>query len=174
MTILAPGVAQLRIVGHIDGLPWNSLIYFTQGTSGVWTSPQLVAAGNAVLTGMATQINSSVFHTTLTWDLVQGVDLGVTAPAVGNSTHAALAGTSTNMFNAASCIMINYGVGARYRGGKPRTYLPGFISLQQQNSNSWIAATFNAFLTAWQNTMQSVTLAVTGAGAAACAQCVPT
>lgn len=172
--ILAPGVAQLKILGHIQGIPWNSIVYFSQGSTGVWTSPQLTAAGDAILSGMAAQINSSSFQSALTWDQVQGVDLGQTAPALGNSTHAALAGTSSNEMTASNCILINYGIGARYRGGKPRTYLPGFISLQQANPNTWLATTFNNFLTAWKNTMQAVTVAVTGAGAAACAQCVPT
>jgi hypothetical protein len=93
-------------------------------------------------------------HPNTTLDRVIATDLNSTAGFVG-TTVAGTAGTSLGTeLPVSNCVLVNYTIGTRYRGGKPRNYLPIGDASFTANGKQWsqafhdtaLAAT-NGFLT---------------------------
>src|ERR1700758_2428518 len=61
------------------------------------------------------------------------------------STHVGT-GTGT-MMPASGCFVLHLGVNARYRGGHPRIYFPGFQQSAMQDAQTWVAGTVSAATT---------------------------
>lgn len=78
----------------------------------------------------------------------------------GQGEHAqSTAGTRGSSGNAgATALLMNYVIGRRYRGGKPRSYLPWFIDPDLENPFSWKAAS----LTEADSAFTAVTAGVIG------------
>jgi hypothetical protein len=73
----------------------------------------------------------------VTLDLVEAIDLGNagTMPGAWSGSHP---GTyPTTMMTAESAVLINHTIARRYRGGKPRNYLPLGTSSQLNNPVQW-------------------------------------
>ena len=84
--------------------------------------------------------------TTLT--SVKGTDLSSTTGSVSVAT-AAHVGTRTGGFLPASaCVLYNMGIARRYRGGKPRIYIPAGVQTDLGNAQTWAAAFTNSVNTA--------------------------
>lgn len=170
--ILVPGVAQFKLSGSVGPGVWDCIFHF-QGTppGGAYTVPQLqsmiTAFANISWTSFLAEWPATTDMTSLT-----GVDLGVTNPAEYTGALG-LTGTAPGEQDGASCFLINYSSSARYRGGKPRTYLPGFTSQQQSSPNSWAGTAVTAGITAWGNAMAAMAAGGASAGVSGCVQCYP-
>jgi hypothetical protein len=67
------------------------------------------------------------------------------------STGAAHAGTRVGGFlPASSCALLNFSLARRYRGGKPRAYLPAGCQPDLGNAQTWTTAFTNAVLAAFR------------------------
>jgi hypothetical protein len=171
--IPVPGVAQLTLHGVIGNKPWNVITHFLGSpVAGSWTTNQLVAMGNALMSGMAS-VWGSHMPTATTWSNVIGVDLGTQTPQEGISTHAPITGTSTQINDAASCVLVSYTTNQRFRGGHPRSYFPGFDGLLQTTETLWDVTSYNSFVSAWASAIIAANQAAVSAGAQSSAQCVP-
>jgi len=126
----------------------------------------MISAINTPLTGL-----QGNWPLTTTVTEYTAVDLGSAQPAQAQ-VAASIAGTTAGEQDAAACIMFNYPVSQRYRGGKPRTYLPGPQGADQASPTNWTLATFDAMLTVWQNVISSIASAGSSAGVVGCTHCV--
>jgi hypothetical protein len=70
--------------------------------------------------------------------------------------------------------MINFKIGARYKGGHPRIYLPIGLGSDTLNNFQWSSAFQTAAETAMVNFVSAVATAINAAGATGANHCVPT
>jgi len=86
-----------------------------------------------------------------------------TAPAGG--------GDSGYTLPASVALVISWKIAAYYRGGHPRTYLPGLVSDRTHNNTTWSPATlaeFSDVAQAFQDTMHNVAFQSWGSGSVFC------
>jgi hypothetical protein len=72
-----------------------------------------------------------------------------------------------------ACVLINYKINSRYRGGHGRTYLPGAATTQSTNGDTWAAGHVTLVNNSWQSFQAAIKTDLQGAGLAAGTQCVP-
>jgi len=154
----------------VGGNPWNVVLHYVGSPAGsAYTQAQLnamISAINTPLGGFAGQWPPQTTVTEYT-----AVDIGSAQPAEA-AIAANIVGTAVGEQDAASCVMFNYPVAQRYRGGKPRSYLPGFAGNFQQSPVSWTLSAFDSALTSWQAVIAGIASAGSGAGVTGCAHCV--
>lgn len=89
----------------------------------------LKAIANAIMTSLSTAGLGGSVGTTWSLNNVEAHDLSGASESVGVSDHAAIAGTASGTLLPPQCaVVISWHIAASYRGGKPRTYLPGIPS----------------------------------------------
>jgi hypothetical protein len=87
-------------------------------------------------------------------------DTGVMG-VVTTTTAGAAAGTS-NPANVA--LVVSWEINRRYRGGHPRSYMPGTATANVSGTNSWVAGTLTAWSTAGDAFLASMNAMTPGAG----------
>jgi len=89
----------------------------------------------------------------------------LTTPSSGQGTHSgATPGTRVGSFLPAGCAtLLNFAIARRYRGGKPRLYLPYGTASDLTTSSAWSTG-YQAGITASWTTWQSDTLAAAPSG----------
>ena len=84
-----------------------------------------------------------------------------------------VAGARVGAFlGASSCVLVSYPVGRRYRGGKPRTYLPWGTGADLVDRNLWDPVSVGLFHTGWSTILGAVPAAGPIGAAALVSQCV--
>jgi hypothetical protein len=81
----------------------------------------------------------------------------LTSPTAGVGSAAASAvGTRAGApLDANTAVLINHHIGRRYRGGKPRTYLPAGVGADLATPQSWTAGALSNF-TLWPSYLEQV------------------
>lgn len=117
---------------------------------------------NAYAQAQATQASAtwaSVMHSSVTLTLVTVVDLNSATGLTGTSTST-VPGTATGAeLTASTCVLANMHVARRYRGGKPRMYLPWGVAANLQDPQHWLPAALTNFNAALQNLLNRVVTA---------------
>lgn len=128
--ILVPGVAQTTLQGTIAGNPFACVWHWQfPGDTGLWNAGDIQHLADDLFTGVRTAY-IGVFPSNCTVTAVNAVDIGTGTPAVGVSTGAPWTPTGSNTsLTPAACALISFRIAARYKGGHPRTYLPGMTFL---------------------------------------------
>jgi hypothetical protein len=136
--ILVGGVAQTKLAGTIDGFPWVLLWHFQNASGNDWTQSQIQALANAVGTQFSTNMLKNM-ATNVQFTNVACVDLGTTTPAQADSVEGAGpgGGTAGTFQPSSGCVLLNFNIASRYRGGHPRTYLPPWPSAELLTNNQW-------------------------------------
>lgn len=164
-----PGV--LRVTVHIElGADLNAQVrqFFTYtGT----------APSNTDCISLATQISGEVDAHLIPFMSADRINLGVdvidlTSVTSGQGlftehTPGTEAGTP---LPADVCLLQNFTIGRRYRGGKPRSYWPMGTVADLLSPQQWVGASLTAFHTALQNYVNAVT-STSAAGTSISAQC---
>lgn len=90
--------------------------------------------------------------------------LGATVTDLASNTGAqgqgpiSVPGTASPPFNAAQvAVLINHQIAVRYRGGKPRSYLPLGVQADLQDDETWKATSMNLFQSSWAAFVAAVT-----------------
>lgn len=65
---------------------------------------------------------------------------------------------------AGTCLMIQHLIARRYRGGKPKSFLPFGVASDLNTAQTWTAAFVNACITGWTNFIAAVIAAPWAAG----------
>lgn len=65
------------------------------------------------------------------------------------------AGGAGPMLTASACYVINHLIGRHYRGGKPRTYIPGVVAANLTGTNEVSSGAQTAIGTAWSTSVNS-------------------
>lgn len=112
---------------------------------------------NAQATAWATSVVSSaaaldaILHTSVQIVLATVTDLTNTSAGVGSYPAAISGGLSGGPLPAATAFLVNYQISRRYRGGRPRSYLPAGDDTSLNDPRSW-TSTFIALVTSKWNT----------------------
>lgn len=129
------------------------------------------APSNAALNTFAGTVSSTwlthmapIHSSAVTMNLVTVTDL--TSPTSGQgSNNATRTGTRVGSGMAGgSSVMIDFHIQRRYRGGKPRIYLPAGVVTDLGTAQAWLAPSVSAFQTAWNNWTNAI-IAAPPAGA---------
>lgn len=88
----------------------------------------------------------------------------------GATTDGTLA--SSHELSASACLVINHQIARRYRGGKPRSYLPVYASEELATPGTWSATNVSGGTTAWSSMMTSILAATSGGVAITAFVCV--
>lgn len=71
-------------------------------------------------------------------------DLSAATGARGEESSSTAGGKTPGALSAATALLINYHISRRYRGGKPRNYLPWLVETDLSNRRSWNPAAVSA------------------------------
>jgi len=152
MPALPPVSHVLRIDTHfllVNGSDVSSRLYF-----GYAAGPPTQAQMTSIATSWSAQVNSSLiplYATGIVVDNIVCTDLGTATGFVGTSTTTRV-GTRVGTANPAQvCAIVDYKIGRRYRGGKPRGYWPFGVEADIQGTNQWSST----FLTACNSGMNT-------------------
>jgi hypothetical protein len=133
---------------------------FKAGVRTFWQYPQALAPLSSAQLGDLLGHVSTFWQNTLAASTHNGYNLATLTATDLNSDTGAVAvtnpvanGTSASNFplDASVCWLINHKIGRRYRGGHPRTYLPGPRIEDLQNGISWLTTSTGALTSNWQN-----------------------
>lgn len=131
---------RVALSGTTVNQPWTCIQYLQVTTDGTKTAADLKTVADAYAAAfflrMKASMSSSVILTDVkaVWVTGPGTEL-----AYDSSVNDVMTG-ATIINNVATCIVLNWAINAYYRGGHPRTYLPGVISANTTTSNQLTAA----------------------------------
>src|ERR1700758_3500447 len=115
--ILVPGVAQATMKGFFGNQPWACVTSWKyDNQTGPWTQANVQALADQISSQWNTHM-AGFAPAAVTLNQVDTVDIGTSAPAVGQNLtiHP---GTSPNVaLTSATCTVISFRIPARYRGG---------------------------------------------------------
>lgn len=106
-------------------------------------TPPTAAGLNAFCTTIATGWNTvlaALYHADWTLTSVTATDLSSSSAATGSAAVSHAGTRSGSPLSAGVAFLINFKIGRRYRGGKPRLYQPMGVSGDLLNLNTWSVA----------------------------------
>lgn len=154
---LVPGVVKTTLTWKVgsDTSAQNVLHFrYTGGATGadLAAGATTIAAGLAGLAALA-----AVMGTHVTLESITLTDLASMAEPHGEA-DIGLVGTETGEpLPSGSAVLMNFLIARRYRGGKPRAYLPFGTALDLNASNKFISASLTNFLDAYGNLNTTIT-----------------
>lgn len=134
----------------VDVLNRFYLLYSGTAPTGAGLNTMAAAVESAWASDLKTYASSTV---TLTEIIIE--DLTSSTSAIG-TWSGSTAGTRAGTFQAGACVLINFTIARRYRGGKPRVYLPYLVGGDVTTPQLWNTTTTAALLTAWNTFMTAV------------------
>jgi hypothetical protein len=142
------GTARVALSGTVFTHEWVNVLFLRLTHTAVVTVNDLETITNGMADSWGTRFAANLSNVTL----LNSIDVTF-IKAVGQSlqyTHTeAKVGTSANSLpDASACYVINWAIGDYYRGGHPRTYLPGVISTAMVNGSNLLAGNLTAVATA--------------------------
>jgi hypothetical protein len=170
----SPGVAQAIYHGTIKGNPWAIITHWQFYPSTVpWTATDLQTLVNTIQT--ATHSNLASHHgTDVYFGVVHAVDLSNATPQVADSTGTTFNGTGPFMAaSAQGSVLVNKSIPARYRGGKPRSYYPGYLTTEFTDGENMTPTAQNNWNIALAAIATAIGSALPGTGSASCIEVVP-
>jgi hypothetical protein len=171
--IFAPGVAMLRLVGVVGSNPQAQILHFYGGTTAAWSQAQINTLATSAFTSVSAHLAAQL-GANVRYDYAEAVDLTDAVQRVAKTTAAPVPGTQVAPFLAlGSSVMVNHHIGARYRGGHPRTYFPPPAVAFTNNGDTWTAAYVSAFQAAYDNFRDDILVALTAGGLGGAVQCAP-
>lgn len=130
------GSVRVALSGTVGGHPWTNRFWLNVSTSSQPTGSQLLALSNAVAASYRTRFvalfsdavvsnhqRCVLYYNSTTEIGVDGSDTG-TGARTGNT------------IMPQACYLINWAISGTYRGGHPRTYLPGAQDVDVGNSGA--------------------------------------
>lgn len=125
MPVLPPadGVARVVISGQWDTKAWAN-IFHVRCAPGPIPQGQLDEIVTIFHNWWSTSIAPHVSNA-VSVDQVQAVDIGSSTGAVSTNSVVIVGGVAGNAYPPNTSFLINWKINRRYRGGHPRTYLPG-------------------------------------------------
>lgn len=161
MPALAPVQGGIKLVlGFTIGIDTTTGTHFYFSTdAGAANASQLnqltEAAASGWNTHMTPECPGQIILTSVT-----GTDLSSPTGAVDEVFPNYPGSRAGSPLAANACVLINYQVARRYRGGKPRNYAPGGTSGDLANLQTWAAAFQSSYTTAWRNMTNEILAAL--------------
>lgn len=156
-----PGVLRVQFK-HSSSLDLDVLNRVFMQYTGTWpTSANLSTMAATVFTAWGTDLKA-LAPNAVTLEEVVIQDLTSSSAGVGLHTGSTAGTRGTSLIPAASSALVNLSVARRYRGGKPRVYLPYGVSADLNGTQNWTTAFQGALLTGWNAWIAAIIAAAPG------------
>lgn len=145
---VVPNVLKVRLGWKVgNDLNAGSAIHFA------FTPPSgggagLTAFASAVATAYAGHLNT-VTASDIILETVTVTDLSDAAALVGQANPGAPGGSGAFKQTAETAVLINFHIARRYRGGKPRAYMPLLTSGDLNDPQTWATSSVNNVQSGW-------------------------
>lgn len=158
-----PGVIRIAYKHSIqaDTDVVNRVYYSYSGAEGTGAELATMAAA------LATEWNTNIAGQAATSVALIEIDIvDLSSPTAPTGTWSGShAGTRSGQIpNAASCVLLNFKISRRYRGGKPRVYLPWGVAGDIASAQTWGSTFLTSCLTAWGEMQTAVSTNVWSGG----------
>lgn len=146
---IPPPIARVALSGTYQGHHWTTVYYLNLTGSGI-TAADLNTLATDIATAWNTRFGANVTNTVILTEVAI-----VYVPSVGNEVNGVWTGSHTGtgggveIENAGTCLVVNWKISAYYRGGHPRTYMPGLAQVQVTNGSAVAAGAITTYTTAW-------------------------
>jgi len=118
---------------------------------GYSSAPPVAADLSSLAAAVQTSLDTNL-HTLYCAELTQteviATDLSSDSAAVGSASVPWSGYVGTGFVSAGSAILVNWSIGRRYRGGKPRTYWPALPAVDLETPSTWSDGTVAAIVAA--------------------------
>lgn len=130
-------------------------------------NPPSSTALNQYCTDIGTQwgvVMAPIHGATVTLNQVNVADLTSSNSGFGQAVMSHVGTRTGGALPGGTALLVNYKVNRRYRGGKPRSYLPAGVVTDVQNPQTWLPAFVSTAGTAWNTFLQHITSVISPAG----------
>src|SRR5215469_1356657 len=104
--------------------------------------------------------------TDLTLTACTVTDLASTTGGQAVHTQTQAGGRAGPFMDGSTCVLVNHHIQRRYRGGKPRTYIPAGVGADFGTPQTWVSGYVNAVQNAWNSfvtALEAITFGTAGA-----------
>jgi hypothetical protein len=129
-----PNVIRVAQSGYVNTVQWANVYHFAYD-NGPATEADLNTWAEGFYTHFGSTIAQCVGNTT-TYGTIDVIDLTTPSSAVGGYSGPDL-GDAIAAADNAVCWLVNHKIARRYRGGHPRTYIPGTGGANITSGNTW-------------------------------------
>lgn len=127
------------------------------------TDAELATMASSIVTAWGTDMKGVTnTSTTLTEVIIE--DLNTSTGAIGTATASTAGTRGTWSGGITTCMLVNFTVARRYRGGKPRVYLPPMQSSDLTNAANWSGGATTAATSGIQSFIAAIIAAVWSGG----------
>lgn len=133
-----PGVIKIEFLWTQDGVPAANVLHVGY-TGGPPTSSDLTTLAHDLGVAFMTAVSGDLATTTLLAS-VKATDLASHSGAVGESALALSGTDAVGGGDAAACVLCNFQITRRYRGGHPRMYILGYTMAGLATPSTWAGA----------------------------------
>lgn len=157
-----PGVIRWNLGFSLGASLKGGSRFFTSYTGGPPATSDIVAMAGTIQAAWSAHLNSFMSND-YDLSLIEGTDLTSPSSAQGSVSISVNGGAANHPPDVEACSLINHHINRRYRGGKPRIYLPlGTTASIDTDDTSWTATYVTNLNAAWAAFMAAVLLASSG------------
>lgn len=153
---IPPGIARVAILGTLMGHRWTQVFYLQVSGSAI-TINDLESLSDEIATlwntDVAVEVPSVVVLTNVS--IVYIPSVGEELTYEGAYSHAGSA-AGTIVSDASACYVMNWKISSYYRGGHPRSYMPGVNTASISNGSDVSAGTQTSLAAAWNSFRNSL------------------
>lgn len=163
MAPLPPAASTIRVnLTYYIGTDQNVLnsLHFTYTGSAPAASDCVAFAGDVHTAFSSDLLQHLSDNSELTQ--VEVIDLASTSGHFGVNTTPLTGSRTGNSLPAGVAVLINHQIARRYRGGKPRTYLPFFSSTDIVSPSGWVSGSVSGLQTHWNSFISAIEGATSG------------
>lgn len=154
------GTCRLAISGKINGHTWVNVMWLQLTLSGAATVNDLKVVVDAIATSYATNMLHQAPNT-VTVEQITASWLHATGQSLDYVGAYSLAGSDTGtVADDAAAAVINWTIGDYYRGGHPRTYVPG-VETNKMTGGSDLTSSARSTYAQYANTFRNAVNALT-------------
>lgn len=150
-----PNVLRLRVLGSIEGVPWNN-IWYARYTGGPPSNAEVTDACAGLYDSYIAGGSFRDFwynHTSI--EAVEGIDLSSSSGAVGISSVTTVGLATTQRPPADTSLLVKLFIARRYRGGHPRKYTPPLGGAYLVSQDQWDLGTITGIATAFGGALET-------------------
>lgn len=149
-----PGVIKTRLI-HTTGSNTNTGWHLYWHTTTPPTQAQVTNHASVVATNWGSYL-APHHETTTALTEVTATDLSSSTGPVGIWSGNKPGTETGGMLPANVCLLGNFAISRRYRGGKPRVYIPAMTTTDLQDEKHWIIASLSSFQVSWNGFMAAI------------------
>jgi hypothetical protein len=132
-----PNAVQVAVTGNLNALPWANIFHLSH-SAGALSSGTLDAVAASVGNAYSSHF-LALMSTVSSVEQVKAMDLSSRTGPIGlDVTHRPGTGAGTAPAANSVAFCVSWSIVDRYRGGHPRTYIPGMLGTNIVNGHTWL------------------------------------